>query len=226
MDCLKKHLIGLSIIGGWRIDNFVLGVVDFKNSNSRSISNTLDYLEIPNIRSLSVQDLNQASGLIIPGVGAFGALVEQLSDETLVEFIISKKNLGIPFLGVCLGMQIMFECSEESENVSGLNWIPGRMQKMKTSANIRVPHVGWNSVYQIKDNPIFADIPNDSDFFFCHSYKVNAANDSVIGWTNHGENFGSVVTQENLFGAQFHPEKSQIHGLQFLKNFEKIVRQC
>lgn len=204
----------------------MLGVVDFKNSNSRSISNTLDHLEIPSIRSLSVQDLNQASGLIIPGVGAFGALVEQLSDEALIEFIISKKNLGLPFLGVCLGMQIMFECSEESVNVSGLNWIPGRMQKMKTSANIRVPHVGWNSVYQIKDNPIFADIPNNSDFFFCHSFKVNAANDAVIGWTNHGENFGSVVTQENLFGAQFHPEKSQIHGLQFLKNFEKIVRQC
>ncbi len=204
----------------------MLGVVDFKNSNSRSISNTLDYLEIPNIRSLSVPDLNQASGLIIPGVGAFGALVEQLSDEALIEFIINKKNLGLPFLGVCLGMQIMFESSEESVNASGLNWMPGRMQKMKTSAHTRVPHVGWNSVNQMKDNPLFIDIPNDSDFFFCHSFQVNAVNDAVIGLTNHGEDFGSVVTQENLFGAQFHPEKSQINGLQFLKNFEKIVRQC
>jgi len=161
------------------------------------------------------------SKLVLPGVGAFGQAMEILDrrqlSQAIKEFIKSQR----PFLGICLGLQLLFEKSSESVGRNGLKVLKGSVKKFK--GKIKIPHIGWNRIILKKENKLLRSIPKDSFFYFCHSYYVEPEDDDIICClTDYGVNFASVVASKNIFGIQFHPEKSQSVGLKILENFAKL----
>jgi len=198
-------------------------IIDIGISNIGSVKNALNYLGIKNKISRSQIDLKNAKKIIFPGNGSFGEamkLIKKYSlDNILYEEIINKKK---PFLGICLGYQIMLKKSEESKNIDGLGWINGKVKRFKKTKKFKVPHVGWNNI-KFNKMKIMDNIPNNSRFYFDHSYytEINETK-SKYGVTNHGVDFRSVYTSNNIFGCQPHPEKSQKFGLQMIKNFSEL----
>ena len=142
-------------------------------------------------------------------------LIEILNEEVLV-----KKK---PILGICLGMQLLFESSEESKNKAGLSWIKGEVKKFNSSNELRVPHVGWNELSILNNEKLFDNIDDDINFYFVHSYYVSTYEKNIIANTKYGIEFVSAVRKDNIYGTQFHPEKSHFNGLTLLKNFFKII---
>ena len=195
-------------------------IIDIGISNIGSIRNALNFLGIKNKISRSEIDLKNAKKVIFPGNGNFGEamkLIKRYSlDKILNEEIINKEK---PFLGICLGYQIMLKKSEESKDVDGFGWINGEVKRFKKTKKFKVPHVGWNNI-KFNKMKIMDNIPNNSRFYFDHSYytEINETK-SEYGVTNHSADFKSVYTSNNIFGCQPHPEKSQKFGLQILKNF-------
>jgi len=156
--------------------------------------------------------------VVFPGQGAMGACMGVLQDNDLIE-VIKVASKEKPFLGICLGLQLLFDHSEENNGIDGLSIIPGKVIRFK-NIELKVPHMGWNKVKQIKQHPLWHKIDNNSRFYSVHSYYVKEKNSScVTGTTYYGENFTSAIALDKLFAVQFHPEKSQSDGLQLLKNF-------
>jgi glutamine amidotransferase len=171
-------------------------------------------------------DLKRASKIIFPGVGHFGAAVSQLKKRKLFQVIKGKIKDGTFFLGICLGMQLLFERSEEAPAVAGLGLVPGTVRLFK-GAGLSVPHMGWNNVkirnskFEIRN--LFEDIPQGSYFYFAHSYYcVPQDKKNIAAVTVHGKHFASAINQNNIWAVQFHPEKSQDLGLKVLNNFLKL----
>lgn len=197
-------------------------IIDYGLGNLGSVKNALDKLGIDSVISSSPQDIQAGSGLILPGVGSASEGMKNLSksglDKVIRKQIEKKKSL----LGICLGMQLLCTSSEEG-NVKCLNVIDGKVKKFK--ADLKVPQIGWNQV-RLKQSKLFTSIKNDSYFYFVHSYYCEPEKDEVgIGITNYGTNFYSVIEEENVFGVQFHPEKSGENGLRLLNNFKNIVNE-
>lgn len=172
------------------------------------------------------KDIAQADYLILPGVGAFGDCKEGLSKKSdiipAVKSFLEKKR---PFLGICVGMQLLADKGLEKGEHEGLGFIKGEVIRLKpTDSNLKIPHMGWNNV-KFKNSKLFANIsPNNSDFYFVHSYHFAAADDSNIGSTfEYGGQFTASIEQDNMYGVQFHPEKSQKNGLQLIANFLTLV---
>ena len=156
--------------------------------------------------------------IVLPGVGAFGRAMENLRQRRLIEPLQSIVEQGRPFLGICLGLQLLFEQSNEHGNHAGLGWVSGKV--MRFSEALRVPHIGWNTVSQPRASVLFDGIPNDAHFYFVQSYYVVPDNPAiVVGETDYGADFASAIELDNVFGVQFHPEKSQQAGLELLANF-------
>jgi imidazole glycerol phosphate synthase, glutamine amidotransferase subunit len=195
--------------------------VDYNAGNIQSIINALNYLGIKNQLVSDPCALAQYDGLIIPGVGAFDDAMDSLSNRGMVDGLNSVKNT-LPILGICLGMQLMCSSSEEGSK-PGLGWINARVKSIvPTSKKIKVPHMGWNQVNEVF-NPLFTDIPNQADFYFVHSYCVVSGDELLTtAHSSHGENFISSFSHNDIFGVQFHPEKSQDHGLTLLDNFAEV----
>ena len=201
----------------------MIGIVDYGMGNIHSIYSASQYVGIKVKICKNVRDLNETEKIILPGVGAFGECMKKLKNNGMFEEL----NLQIikyqkPILGICLGMQIMASKSFEfSENV-GFNWIEGKVEYMKTNTEIyKMPHVGWNSVDFNNDSPIFKGLPNKTDFYFVHSYYFNCKYDTNIEATfSYDKKFVAAVRKKNIFGIQFHPEKSQDFGLIILENFK------
>lgn len=197
-------------------------IVDYGMGNVGSIKSALDFLKINSVISNKKADLSRASHLILPGVGAFGEGIKNIRKNKLLEMlnqeVIQNKK---PFLGVCLGMQLLAEYGEEDGHYAGLGWIKGKTIKLKTpkAKKLLLPHVGWNDVTVASNNPLFRGI-DTLIFYFVHSYHFKVEENSVvIGKCNYGENFVAAVHKDNIFGVQFHPEKSQKSGLDVLRNF-------
>jgi imidazole glycerol-phosphate synthase subunit HisH len=201
----------------------MIGIVDYGSGNVEAISNVYNRLNIPNKIISIPTELSEASKLILPGVGAFDATMKKLLDSGL------KKELDrlvivdqMPIMGICVGMQILADSSEEGQ-LAGLGWIPGKVKKFDTSKfhhKPYLPHMGWNNVHPEKELNIFTDIDEDKGFYFVHSYYYECANnDNALATTTYGEQFVSAVHDKNIFGMQFHPEKSHSNGIQLLKNF-------
>lgn len=167
-------------------------------------------------------DLERADRIVLPGVGAFPDAMRNLRakglDEALAAQVLEE---GAPFLGVCLGMQLLASIGCEVEETKGLGWIDAQVTRLvATGSEYRIPHVGWNEVRPIRESPLFAGIPPNADFYFVHSFHVSCADDGdVLATTPYCGGFTSVVQRDHVFGVQFHPEKSQQHGLRLLKNF-------
>jgi glutamine amidotransferase len=202
-------------------------IVDYGMGNLRSILNKLQRMDAEAIISSKVEDIEKAEKLILPGVGSFAAGMDNLEKHNLIH-ILTKKVIEekVPILGICLGMQLLTKRSEEG-NADGLGWIDAETKQFEFERNnnkLKVPHMGWNTIDIRRDSALLKGIPINSTFYFVHSYHVccNGAN-SVVATTNYGYDFTSVIQKENIFGTQFHPEKSHKNGIRLLKNFVERV---
>jgi glutamine amidotransferase len=190
-----------------------VGIIDYGAGNIRSVSNALKRLGASFFVSREVDELRQAERLILPGVGEARSAMESLDRGGLVEWL---RNVNVPFLGICIGMQILFQRSTERDTPC-LGIIPGMVTRLDGS-QIKVPHMGWNRVFLIRESPLMNGIPSGEYFYFVHSYGASP-NEYTIGRTEYGKPFASAVQQSNYYGVQFHVEKSGSAGLRVLQNF-------
>ena len=196
-------------------------IIDYGVGNLRSVEKAFAATDCEAIVSSKETDLRAAQKLVLPGVGAFGACMRALSERGFDELVRERVEAGTPLLGVCVGMQILFEESDEFGATPGLGLLPGRVRRF--SDELVVPHVGWNRIQQRQSHVLFDDVENGSFFYFVHSYYCEPEDKSVVaGETEYGSNYASVVAKDNICGVQFHPEKSQDAGLRLLQNFARL----
>lgn len=197
-------------------------IIDYGLGNLGSVKNTLDKLGVDSMISKSIDDIKKADAIILPGVGSAKQGMENLKAINLDKVLIMEINRGKPFLGICLGMQLLFSESEEG-NTKCLNVILGKVKQFNNK-NLKVPQIGWNTVEQKTENKLFKNIPKNSSFYFVNSYYCLPYDKSVIvGETEYGINYCSVLMKNNIIATQFHPEKSGQVGRQFIKNWIKII---
>lgn len=197
-------------------------IVDYGAGNLSSVAKAVRWLGYsPSITS-APREVAKASAVIFPGVGAAGNAMAALESKGLDEAMVRSIGRGVPFLGICLGLQLLLEASEESEGQPCLGIVPGKAARL--SSGLKVPHMGWNQVHQNREHPIFKGIPDDSFFYFVHSYCASIPDaGAVVGETEYGVRFCSVLARDNVVATQFHPEKSGRHGLAMLANFLSLA---
>ena len=201
----------------------MIGVIDYGAGNLRSVCNSLKKLSVDCHVVKAPSDLDKIETMIFPGVGSFGDSSDQLKKQSLFEPIREWIINDRPFLGICIGFQMLFDSSEESPGSEGLGIIPGKVIKFSEQKNLKVPHMGWNEV-QIKNlnDPVWQKIDDLTHFYFVHSYFPKPDNPEVSSsTTGYGVDFTSSIRFGNIFGTQFHPEKSQKSGLRLIENFLK-----
>jgi len=196
----------------------LVGIIHNKMGNITSVRNALEFLKIPVAIIDAPKNLENFSHLILPGVGAFSAGMKNLKAggwvSALGEQVLARKK---PFLGICLGLQLLAASGDEGGETAGLNFIAGRVTRLP--ALLRLPHVGWNTVQPVRDNPLLDRV---KDFYFVHSYYFNPVNpEDVIATCDYGLNWPAIINKENIYGVQFHPEKSRQAGLDILMSFVK-----
>jgi len=202
----------------------VIAVVDYGMGNLRSVSKALEHVGAKVKVSDRAQDLKEASGIVLPGVGAFKDAVRNLKSKGLWEAIVKEVERGKPLLGICLGLQLLFEKSYEFGENEGFGFIKGEVVKFELPKEYKIPHMGWNQVYRRKESSLLKGIKEGDFFYFVHSYHVKPKErETILTETDYGIYFTSSVEKENVFGVQFHPEKSQRVGLKLLENFLRIV---
>ncbi|MGB9802314.1 imidazole glycerol phosphate synthase subunit HisH [Desulfofundulus sp.] len=203
----------------------MIAIIDYGMGNLRSVEKAFERV---GFRAEVVQDperVGQAPGVVLPGVGAFRDAMDNLRAAGLDRAVKEAIAGGKPFLGICLGLQLLFEVSEEFGSTPGLGIFPGRVRRIHW--NVKIPHMGWNQVFFQKESPLTRGIPDGSTFYFVHSYYVDPGDqDLVAGVTTYGQPFTSMVNRGNVFGIQFHPEKSSTLGLKILQNFGELVAKC
>lgn len=211
----------------------MIAIINHGVGNFGSISNALNKLCIDYVLTVDRDEILRSSGIIIPGVGSFKDGMAALRKFNLIDTLnYCALNEGIkkPILGICLGFQMMTTVSEEFGIDGGMNWISGSVKKFDFnhgSKNLRIPHVGWNDFKLLKKSQLMKDIPSDALFYYTHSYHLHPTNQSdVLGVSDYGYQFVAAVEKDNIYGVQFHPEKSQNWGLQLLKNFGVIANSC
>lgn len=227
----------------------MLCIIDYGIGNLRSIEKAFEAVGADVVRSDKPDDIARASHVVLPGVGAFGACADEIRKRDLVDPILQAIDAGKPFLGVCVGMQLLFEVSEEMGQHKGLSVMPGRVVRfqrvyepvlaetaslntdvhnglLESSHGLKIPHMGWNVVHPTRTSPLLEGLKSPAHFYFVHSYHADAALESdVLGHTNYGTQFPAIVHRNNVFGVQFHPEKSHDNGLLILKNFAHLSHQ-
>jgi len=195
-------------------------VVDYGMGNLKSVTNAINYLGYNVFVSNKASEIEKANALVLPGVGSFCQAIENLKKLELDIIIKSLCNdKKIPLLGICLGMQILGNDSNEGGFNKGLSLIPGHVRKIPSKDSFRLPHIGWNNITIKNKNPIFKNINTDSSFYFVHSYRFECDQSFISSSTEYSSTIVSSIQKENIFGVQFHPEKSHKNGLLLLKNF-------
>ncbi|MCK4309206.1 MAG: imidazole glycerol phosphate synthase subunit HisH [Candidatus Atribacteria bacterium] len=201
-------------------------IVDYGMGNLKSVQNAFAKVGYKTVITDNPNLIKKAGAIMLPGVGAFRDAIKSLRAKKIDEELIEAVKEGKPFLGICLGMQLLFTFSEEGGRFKGLDIIPGRVKRFPSL--VKCPHLGWNKIKFVHNsnynmNPIFRDIPDESYFYFVHSYYCEPDNQEVVcSTTDYGLVFPSSIWEENLFGVQFHPEKSSTLGLKILKNFGEL----
>jgi len=198
-------------------------IVDYSCGNIDSVNSAITYHGFKGVVTRDPTTINSADKIILPGQGSFKIGVNNLKKYNLFDLIISKAlNDNTPILGICLGMQVLATTGFENGKENGLNLIPGNIEKMKET-KLKLPHIGWNEIKINKENSILKNIKNQTDFYFVHSYRfVCEDNDDILTTTKYEDTFVSSVCKRNIFGVQFHPEKSLTAELQLIKNFIDI----
>ena len=197
-------------------------LIDYGSGNIKSVYNVLKHLGHNALISNDKNDIKNCSHLILPGVGSFGSAMDKIATKVPIDCLENAVlNNGKPFLGICVGMQVLADEGNEFSKFKGLGWIGGTVNKLK-SGELTVPHVGWNDIDIKNNSPIFDKLKDHKDFYFLHSYAFDVADSRhILAVTDYGEKFVSAVQKDNICGVQFHPEKSQRAGQLILNNFMK-----
>ncbi|MEJ5172976.1 MAG: imidazole glycerol phosphate synthase subunit HisH [Hydrogenothermaceae bacterium] len=202
----------------------MIAVVDYGMGNLRSVQKALEKVGINAVITSNPEDLDKAEGIVVPGVGAFADAMHNLDRLGLKEKILKNIESGKPYLGICLGLQLLFEYGYEFGEHEGLGVLKGSVVRFDEKLDIKIPHMGWNQIWIKKDSKIFEGINNGEFFYFVHSYYGKPENSKVIAsTTDYGIEFCSAVEIDNIWAVQFHPEKSQQAGLKLLSNFKNFV---
>lgn len=197
-----------------------VAIIDYGVGNLRSVEKAFAAMGCDAIVTGNDRELRDAERLVLPGVGAFGACMQALSERGFDNLVRERVREGIPLLGVCVGMQMLFEESDEFGRTAGLGLLRGCVRRF--SNDLVVPQVGWNQIRQLAMHPLFEGITDQSFFYFVHSFFCDPVeNSTIVGETEYGATYASVVAQANVCGVQFHPEKSQVAGLRLLRNFAR-----
>lgn len=198
-----------------------IGIIDYGMGNLQSVQNALSFIGVESFISSDVGLLAKAEKIILPGVGAFKDAIELLRDKNLDRFLNQVKEENKPLLGICLGMQLLFDSSTEFGEHKGLGLIPGKVVKFQLEG-MKIPHMGWNALNVIKKAPLFENLPEDPQVYFVHSYHLETEADVVSATTNYGYEVQVAAQEGQVYGLQFHPEKSGDVGLQILRNFAAL----
>ena len=199
-------------------------IIDYDAGNIKSVEKALKLLGQDVVVTRDAETILNADRVILPGVGAFGDAMGKLHDYGLVDVIHKVVEKKIPFLGICLGLQLMFESSEETPGVEGLGLLKGKVVKIPDNGELKIPHMGWNSLHFQNEGRLFANLPQDSYVYFVHSYYLQAEDESIVkATTDYSTCIHASVESGNVFACQFHPEKSSDVGLTILKNFCELV---
>ena len=202
----------------------MIALVDYGMGNLRSVEKALEKVGFNVLRTSNPEDLDKADAVVVPGVGAFGDAIHNLERFGLKNKIIEVINQGKPYLGICLGLQILFEYGYEFGQHEGLGILKGSVVRFDEKLPIKIPHMGWNQIHKKKDSKMFEGIKDGEFFYFVHSYYANPEDKTVVATTtDYAIDFCSSVEVDNLWAVQFHPEKSQTAGLKLLENFKKFV---
>jgi imidazole glycerol-phosphate synthase subunit HisH len=201
-----------------------IAIIDYGMGNIHSVKKALEAKGAAVTVTNNPEDIKKADKLVLPGVGAFGDAMKELEKQGLVKAIKEHISGGKIFLGICLGMHLLFERSQESEGVSGLGVLKGTVRKFANLPGLKVPHMGWNQIQFRKSGcKLFPGIKDGSSVYFCHSYYPQpAASGCIAAVTDYGADFASIIWQDNVYAMQFHPEKSQATGLAIVENFVRL----
>lgn len=201
----------------------MLAIIDYQMGNLRSVQKGFERVGAAATIINEPEQIRAAAKIVLPGVGAFGDAITELRRRNLVEPIREAIAAGKPFLGICLGLQLLFDVSYEGGEFQGLGIIPGEVRRFELPREYKIPHMGWNRVIHKHRSPLFTNIPDHESFYFVHSYYVVPRDPNVVSTTtDYGGEFCSSICRENLMATQFHPEKSQARGLELLKNFATL----
>ncbi len=201
----------------------MVAIIDYDAGNIKSVEKAVNALGYEAVVTRDRSSILNAEHVILPGVGAFGDAMKKLHSYGLVEVIREVAANRTPFLGICLGLQLMFESSEEAPGVEGLSLLKGRIVRLPDTEDLKIPHIGWNSLKYPNSGRLFAGIPEDSYVYFVHSYYLQAGKPEIVkATTEYGALVHASVEKENVFACQFHPEKSSEVGMKILENFLKI----
>ena len=201
----------------------MIGIIDYDAGNIKSVEKALQYLGQETVVSRDPEVLLKADKVVLPGVGSFGDAMEKLHNYGLIPVIHRIVDKGTPFLGICLGLQLLFESSEETPGAEGLGILKGRIVKIPPSEGLKIPHMGWNSLHLQNSGRLFQGISEDSYVYFVHSYYLQAEEPEIVkATTQYSTCIHASVEKGNVFACQFHPEKSSSVGLQILKNFAQL----
>ena len=200
----------------------MIHIIDYGAGNLFSVQNALNYLQIENKITANPADLADADGIILPGVGAFRDAMTMLNESGFTEAIKVQAAAGKPILGICLGMQMLFEKGYEFGETDGLGLIPGNVVLID-GGGLKIPHMGWNDLTVLNDCPLSADVADGDYVYYVHSYRADTSDEYISCYTMYNEKIPGLVYLDNVYGAQFHPEKSGQVGMNILKNFAKLV---
>jgi len=201
----------------------MIAIIDYDAGNLKSVEKALEHLGEEAVITRDKQQILKADKVILPGVGAFGDAMEKLQYYQLIDIIKEVAASKTPFLGICLGLQLLFERSDESEGVEGLSILKGEILKIPDCIGLKIPHMGWNSLSIKPETKLFRGIEEDSYVYFVHSYYLKAKDDNIVtSTTNYSTLIHASIQKDNVYACQFHPEKSGDVGLKILKNFASI----
>lgn len=204
----------------------MIAIIDYDAGNIKSVEKALAYLDEEVRITRDIEEILASDGVILPGVGAFGDAMEKLHTYGLVDVIREVVRRQIPFLGICLGLQLMFESSEETPGVEGLHLLDGTIRRIPAAPGLKIPHIGWNDLTFPNKGRLFQGIEEHSYVYFVHSFYLEAADSSIVtATTEYGTRIHASVEKDNIFACQFHPEKSSRIGLKILQNFVDITKE-
>lgn len=204
----------------------MIAIIDYDAGNIKSVEKALQAIGEESVVTRDRELILSAEKVILPGVGSFGDAMQKIRAYGLEEVIHTVVEQGTPFLGICLGLQLLFAYSEEGEGVAGLGILDGKIIRIPDAEGLKIPHIGWNSLHFPRQSRLFAGIAPDSYVYFVHSYYLKAQEENIVAaTTEYGVQIHAAVEKGNVFACQFHPEKSSDVGLQILKNFAAIDRE-